>query len=275
MRFSTAHSKPQDQFPNETPAQRAKHREIAHRYRRRNKPETLIINLRKAELEMVFNKQYGNWHLPDDDAGRLDLRIMLDHLAQLGEDHMRRWVNLRAPWMPPDELDDLIRDVGPGRLWTATALGKALKLTNADRIRLNIRTIRPVDRTAAQLKQDRKERHAAAEAARRLKAGATPRELSVEQQKPWIKEGVSRCTWYRRRKQFGTHDTNSCAIHLQCECCTKLSHGAPPPQGGSWARAVTTLPAGDAAIATEAVSIDRIFPTAAREPISIAISSSM
>jgi hypothetical protein len=195
-------------FSEETPAQRFDHREIAHRYRQRKKPSAKIINLRKKEMEMVFNEQYGGWQLPDDDAGRFDLRIMLDHLAQLGEDHMRRWASLRAPWMPPHELDDLIDDVGPGKRWTATALGKALNLDNATRVRLNIRTIRPVDRTKAQLKQARKERHAAAEAVRRIKAGATPRELSNEQQKPWIKEGVSQRTWYRRREQFGTRGTN-------------------------------------------------------------------
>jgi hypothetical protein len=208
MLFNPAHAKPQDRFANETPAQQAKHREIAHRYLQRKKPSARFINQRKKEMEMVFNRQYGDWQLPDDDAGRFDLRIMLDHLAQLGEDHMRRWASLRAPWMPPDELDDLINVVGPGKRWTATALGKALNLDNATRMRLGIRTIRPVDRTKAQLKQDCRERHAAAEAMRRLKAGATPRELSDEQQKPWIKQGVSRRTWYRRKNQFGTHGTN-------------------------------------------------------------------
>ena len=195
-------------FSGETSAQRFAHREIAHRYRQRKKPSALVINLRKKELEMAFNQQYGGWQLPDDDAGRIDLRIMLDHLAQLGEDHMRRWANMRAPWMLPKELDDLIDDVGLGKRWTATALGKALHLDNATRKRHNIRTIRPFDRTKAQLDQERKERHAAAEAARRLKAGATPRTASKQQMQPWKNEGMSRAKWYRRNRQNETAETN-------------------------------------------------------------------
>jgi hypothetical protein len=187
-----------EKFASETPAQRLQHREIAWRDRQRKRHSPKFINLRKKELELIFAKQYRGWQLPDDDAGRADLRIMMDHLAQLGEDHMRRWVSVRAPWLTDDKLDDLIDDVGPGRHWTAAALGKALNLDNATRMRLNIRTIRPVDRTKAQLDQDTKKRHAAAEADRRLKAGAKPRATAAERTKPWLALGISRRTYYRK-----------------------------------------------------------------------------
>jgi hypothetical protein len=148
---------------------------------------------------MIFRHFYRDWILPDDDAGRFDLRLMLDHLAQLGGDHARRWAKQHASWMSDDELDELLDDVGPGKRWSPIALGKAVNLDNATRLRLNIRTIRPVDRTAAQLERDRKKRKAERQRTRRLKAGATPRSQSVEQQKPWDKEGISRRTWYRKK----------------------------------------------------------------------------
>ena len=197
---------PRDQFANETPANRLLHRAIAWRHRQKKPREVGVINFRKTEMERMLNKRYGGqqshgWQLPDDDAGRGDLRIMMDHLAQLGEDHMRRWANLRAPWLSDDDLDDLFDELGPGKYWTPTALGKALNLTNAERMRLNIRTIRPVDRTKAQLEQDCRERHAKAEAARRLKAGATPRAQSLSQTRPWKALGISRSTFERRQRR--------------------------------------------------------------------------
>jgi hypothetical protein len=193
----------QIRFANETPKQQAQHREIERRHRHRQQRQQhgpKLSNFRKKELEMVFTQRYRSWQLPNDDAGRADLRIMLDHLALRGEDHARRWAELRAPWMPEAELDDMIDDVGEGKFWTPAALGKALNLTNAERMRLDIRTIRPVDRTKKQLEQDCRERHAKAEAARRAKAGAKPQATSAERTKPWKAEGISRATWFRRKR---------------------------------------------------------------------------
>jgi hypothetical protein len=124
---------------------------------------------------------------------------MLDHLAQLGEDHARRWAAQWAPWTAGDVLDDLIEGVGNGKRWSRTALGKALRLTNAERVMLNIRTIQPVDRTAAQLKQDRKEREAERKRLCRSKAGAKPRAQSTERSRPWLSLGISRATYFRRK----------------------------------------------------------------------------
>jgi hypothetical protein len=192
-------------YAGETPQQIAQHRAIAWHYDQpRQKANARVANFRKAEIEMLFKDRYHArdlyWQLPDDDAGRDDLRIMLKHLAPLGEDRARQWAEHRAPWMPEDELDALLAEVGPGRRWTSTTLGRALNLKNETRLRLGIRTIRPVDRTAAQLAQDAKERQARRERERRLKDGATPRAASIEQTKPWEALGFSRRTYFRRRK---------------------------------------------------------------------------
>jgi hypothetical protein len=197
-------SRHQFKHADETPHQRARHGEIKLRYdfphKERQPRDTGLSNFRKAEMEMLFIKRYRTYQLPNDDAGRDDLRLMVDHLMMRGEDHARRWAALRAPWMPEDELDDMIDDVGPGRWWTKIALGKALRLTNAERMSLDIRTFRPIDRTKKQLDQDRRERNAARERERRAKAGAKPRAMSEAQTKPWLALGISEST-YRRRKR--------------------------------------------------------------------------
>src|ERR1700738_576374 len=88
-------------FANETPEQQARHREIAHRYRRSRRggaTRRLIANLRKAELQRIFFDRCGET-LPDDDAGREYLRLMADHLAQLGANYITAYGRASAPWV--------------------------------------------------------------------------------------------------------------------------------------------------------------------------------
>ena len=49
------------------------------------------------------------------------------------------------------------------------------------------------------------------QAARRRAAGAKSHSYSIERSEPWVEEGISRKTWYRRRPKQG-RDTNSCPI---------------------------------------------------------------
>jgi hypothetical protein len=219
-------------FADETREQQAKHNEIAERYERerRERPDSariLFPKLRKAELERLFTDRCGQT-LPDDDAGRDYLRLMADHLAQLGAHYIVGWTRTGAPWASDDELDDLIDLVGPGKHWKPGPLGQELNLTDDERTRLDIRTIRPVDSTKAQRAERRKKRKAATEAARRAKAGATPHALSEARLKPWLALGVSESTCRRRKRQAGSGDSNSCPILLESQCGTKHCQGAPP-----------------------------------------------
>jgi hypothetical protein len=267
----------QDQFANETSEKRFDHRVIALKYRRPKKTSHLVVRLRKAELERLFFHRYGG-RLPDDDAGHADLRLMADHLAQLGDDHVRRWVEVWMPDLPDHALDELIDDVGLGRRWMPVALGKALNLDNSTRRLLDIRTFRPVDRSKAQLDEDCRKRHAERERARRVEAGATPHAMSLEQRKPWESLGISKATYNRRRKATTelAREPDSCVILLESLCGTKQPHGTQmavespcqmtgaPPQGGVLARAVTALSDADAVISTETRLSPRVIPAAAR-----------
>ena len=209
-----------NRFEGETPKQIALHREIDREYQRKRQCIPRFINIRKHELQLLFAERYRGGRLPYDDAGRDDLRLMFDHLAQRGPDFCRAWARTWMPDMPDDELNALIDDAGEGKRWTPVPLGKALRLTNVERIRLDIRTIRPIDRTKAQLDQDRRERHAETEAKRRLDAGAKPRALSEARLKPWLALGESESTYRRRKRQNQNRDSNSCAILLESQCGT-------------------------------------------------------
>ncbi|MGY4193382.1 hypothetical protein [Bradyrhizobium sp. USDA 4520] len=91
-------------------------------------------------------------------------------------------------WIPPDDH-----------------VGERLKLTYDDRERLGISTIGPCDVHPEEREERRLEkRRLSAEAGRRAK-GCKPRkdwlaEHSASRTKPWIAEGISRATYYRRKK---------------------------------------------------------------------------
>jgi hypothetical protein len=226
-------------YADETREQRARHLEIRleqQRRRRRTRRSPKFPNLRKRELETIFAERYGG-QLPDDDAGRGDLRLMGDHLAQLSTHHVVAWACAWAPWADDDEIDILIELVGPGKHWKADALGKELNLDDAMRTRLKIRTIGAVDRTKAQRMKRCRKRKAATEAARRAEAGAVPRTMSAARLKPWEALGISRRTYYRNWAR-GTDGTNSCPILLESQLGTKQCHGGPPRERGVLARTV-------------------------------------
>ena len=125
---------PQKKYANETPAQRLQHREAEWREKQQQEqtPRTpqgmLFPRLRRRQLERIFKDRYGSLTLPDDDAGRDDLRLMADHLAQIGKEYIEAWASLWAPWLSSEATDALIEQVGAGKYWTAAALAKELNL---------------------------------------------------------------------------------------------------------------------------------------------------
>lgn len=128
---------------------RAKRHEVAVRYEsarraRRNGTASIVSRKRLRDLDRLFHHRYG---MPDDDSGREDLAVALDHLV-LRPDAvlvLERWVRPRAPWVTDQELENM-RDAA-GRTWTATDLGTHLGLTDDERTKLKITTIAPRDCT--------------------------------------------------------------------------------------------------------------------------------
>jgi hypothetical protein len=167
----------------------------------------LMTILRLCELERVFHYRYGG-ALPDDDAGRDDLVIVAHHIAHLDDAAARilSWARLWASWMPADELQRMIADVtARPRKFRADTLGWRLRLSSADRRALGLKTIGAFDQMTAQRALRRKIQRRAREHVRRRQRGAQPRAdyeaSSITRGRPWEALGISRRTWYRRKRK--------------------------------------------------------------------------
>jgi hypothetical protein len=140
--------------------------------------------LRIQDLNRFFRYQYGT-QLPDDDAGREDMRVMFEHMVRLNNHlaRMKAFASLWAAWMPPDEIERLIFEVNfdAPRYYGADELGDIIGLTDAVRTRLGITTIggndfdkeQRADRRKAKKAEDERERR------RRLKALVTAADETV------------------------------------------------------------------------------------------------
>lgn len=164
-----------------------------------------LIALRMRDLASLYRSRWGIT-LPDDDAGRDDLKIALNHLACLAHPrgHIANWIEVWAPWLTAKEQAEIVPPIlaNPSR-WKADALAWRLRLTKEERNMLGITTIGAVDENkAARTKRRRAADRQRKENARRAK-GMKPREQyegqSLSKAKPWVAEGISRAKWYRRR----------------------------------------------------------------------------
>lgn len=173
-----------------------------------------LVALRLHDLAKIFRHRYGVT-LPDDDAGRDDLVVAINHLASLARPrrHLANWIELWAPWLTAAEQRDI---VGPAlahpQYWKADALAWRLGLKAEERRMLGVTTIGAIDETRADRIKRRKMLDKQRKAKARRAKGAKPRKVyeanSLEQQMPWIAEGISRRTWYRRRSANGATDTS-------------------------------------------------------------------
>jgi hypothetical protein len=178
----------------------------AIRKRRRRGGKIGISTLRTAELDRLFDYRWGDV-LPDDDAGRGDIRIMVHTLARRSDpiERINAWLARRAPWFTGEERDALVLAALANPLrWRADTLARTLWLTAPVRAELRIRTIGSVDSTSAERKEARRRASIDRKRAIRRSAGIPPactdqRQNSVNSRAPWRAAGISRSTWFRRR----------------------------------------------------------------------------
>ncbi len=202
---------------------KAKLAEIRIRYAwsRRERPAQSFAALRLQDLEAIFGSRWGR-HLPDDDAGREDARIAAHHLANLPRGdrtgNVISWLARWAPWMSPRQMGVLATEAIERNIrWKADTLARRIRLTDRERSALCVRTIGAIDLGKAD--RAKRRRRANKESLRRAK-GAVPRAeyeaKSLAQRKPWQAQGISRATWYRRRKAdyTGACDTGLSAAYL-------------------------------------------------------------
>jgi hypothetical protein len=173
-----------------------------------------LLALRMNDLAILFRSRYGTT-LPDDDAGRDDLSIAVNHLACLPHPQrpIERWIEIWTPWLTAAEQREIVPPIlaSPDR-WKADALAWRLRLTMEERMTLGITTIGAVDQNKGARIKRRKRLDRERKAKIRRSKGSKPRKIyeeqSIEAQMPWVDEGISRRTWYRRRTKAGTGDTS-------------------------------------------------------------------
>jgi hypothetical protein len=168
----------------------------------------MVRRLRYGALLKLFRHRYGH-QFPDDDAGRDDLFVLLCvvSLAPSASDKkVAHTISLWAPWMLPWEAAEYVEHINRltlfDRMPAAKILGERLNLTNAERERLKLWPIKPVDMSVEQLIEQRKTKDKERKKARRRALGAKPRATSA---KLWEAEGIPRSTWYRRRSGTRTY----------------------------------------------------------------------
>jgi hypothetical protein len=203
-----------------------KRREIEKRYRDKAKanrekhgqdpdPAFNICPRRVKHIDCLFVHLYGGktYTLPDDDAGRDNAYIMVCHLA--GCPHAPRWLRdrwlkMRCPWM--DEADRRRMIARKVIKFGSDTLARRLGVTYELRKKLRLWTIGTCDMSKAErellAKAEKKRKDQERAENRRRAAGARPRAeyeaQSANRTKPWLKEGISKATWYRRKKQNET-----------------------------------------------------------------------
>lgn len=173
--------------------------------------------LRLGNLRTLLRARCGPT-LPDDDAGREYLWELLLPIS-LGPDAKRRvhnTVETWAPWLDAKERFELVSQIeripARDRKVKATTLGQRLRVTSEEREYLKLWTVTPFDLTDKQLKEQRKAKKRARDRRRRRAAGSKPRTeyeaASVSRAKPWLAFGISRATWFRKRRETSPRQVN-------------------------------------------------------------------
>ena len=176
-----------------------------------NKDET-IRRLRLRDMRNYLRCRYGHT-LPDDDAGREDLRELLYPIS-VGPNpaiKMPKAIELWAPWMSPAEAGELIDAINLMPIWlrkpSARELGKRLRVTNQMRQLWRLWTIAPCDLTDQELAEqrkakDRERKRRSRERQRQHQGKATRAQWlaahSISRDKPWLVLGISRASYYRK-----------------------------------------------------------------------------
>ena len=184
-----------------------------------NRDET-IRRLRLRDMRNYLRCRYGNV-LPNDDAGREDLRELLLPIS-VGPNpaiKMPKAIELWAPWMSPAEAGELIDAINLMPIWlrkpSARELGKRLRVTNQMRQLWRLWTIAPYDVTDEELAKQRKakdrERKRRSRERQRQRQGRQTREQwlaghSISRDKPWLLLGIKRRAYYKRLKKYGSAD---------------------------------------------------------------------
>lgn len=181
-----------------------------HKRNRKSSPQQ-IVGLRLHEFARLFASRYHGTQLPNDDAGRDDIEPVMHHMAALTQPARRAqyWLELWAPWLTLAEQREIISGgIATARSWKADQLAWRYRVTKEERDMLGLTTIGAIDYGKAARTKRRKDRDRQRKSASRRAAGMKPRTeyeaASLSKAQPWKAQGISRASWYRRKRETET-----------------------------------------------------------------------
>lgn len=181
--------------------------------------DDLLARLRVLEIEKLIRTRHGA--IVPDARGTDDLPAALAYLtgAAGGRADVDTWVRRWLPWLDDQAVLQAARGLahklangkrGP-RILAADNVAILLNVTLAERERLGLKTIGACDLPRKQRLREARARKQIADQERQIskrrKAGVMSRAdflaVSLSFTRPWETEGISRATWYRRRRETG------------------------------------------------------------------------
>ncbi|WP_202360839.1 hypothetical protein [Mesorhizobium sp. 131-3-5] len=184
------------------------------RVRRRKKGRAFSLPLAQLrEIEKIISSRYGQFVPETDDADvfiKAAFYAVNDHCHKVEadfEESARGWCARWAPWALPQAgsvirpiLNEMVRRK---HMLGAQAVAHLLQVGFLERERLHLFTIGACDISEcvrkAIVKDRKRKRDKARQAANRVASGRQNRASSLAQIQPWVAEGISRRTWFRRR----------------------------------------------------------------------------
>ena len=153
-----------------------------------------LVPRRILELEALIKLRGGT--VPEGLRNEA-VHIAAVHLLQVKADPMA-WAATYAPELSPQAIAATIKTARQKRYrYSSETIGTKLEVTNAEVEALGLTSIKAKGESrAAYLERKRAEK---ARAKRERYRAANPAKVSQEIEAPWVKEGCSRATWYRRR----------------------------------------------------------------------------
>lgn len=166
--------------------------------------------MRLREIEKVIRVRHGR-HVPDpgntDDRDTCVAYIRAAAFSLAGQG-LEAWCARWAPWATSADITPIIADAAKRRrMMNANGVAGLIGVKMEERTRLGLKTIGACDLTASERKaamRDRKrdrdrERQQLKRRAEGRRLRNSPEGHSISKLQPWLAEGISRRTWYRRR----------------------------------------------------------------------------
>jgi hypothetical protein len=185
---------------------------------------------RRQEIQALVLYRHCSLLNCDDELRQKYLEMAAYHLPKPKDGDLifalHNWARGAGAKLPDTELDTIVdRVAGKARRFKADTLGRMLQLTYAERKALKIVTIGAADAGKKARALIRKQKRRQRERDRRKLRGARPHADSFMRQQPWLAQGISRATWYRRNETVRRIRGHYSFYSLD----TNLSHGRAQP----------------------------------------------